>query len=109
MHEAWHSEHVRLGGAPGGRLWLPSSNAARNKLILGDLNDPVGERELQWWLLFVPGFMPPLGRSAVNALRRFATASHPPASLQLLEKQNARLISVVRKKIQERASLRAQV
>jgi hypothetical protein len=44
MHEAWHSVHVRLGGAPGGRLWLPSSNAARNKLILGDLNGPVGSR-----------------------------------------------------------------
>lgn len=44
MHESWHSEHVRLGGAPGGRLWLPSSNAARNKLILGNLNGPVGGR-----------------------------------------------------------------
>lgn len=33
----WHSGHVRFGGAPGGKLWLSSSNAARNKLILGDL------------------------------------------------------------------------
>ena len=59
--------------------------------------------------LFVPGFMPPFGRSAVNALRRFASASHAPASLQQLENQNVRLLRVVRQKIQERASLQSQV